>query len=506
MHTRMLATLAVSIALGITLEEFLRLGMSFALFSALLAVVVGLVVGTARSTRSRLMVSLAFVGLALGVARVSVSQDDFIARTHMVASQVGKMVSLRGIIVDEPDVREEYTNLVLEAREVLDGGERRALELSPRVLVRVPAYPTFAYGDEVSVRGTLVLPKNIPAENGKKEFDYRAYLAKDGISYQVYFPTITLVSHDQGNPVRAKLVVLKGMFMRTIAHMLPEPEASLAAGVTLGVKQSLGTDLMRMFRETGVAHIVVLSGYNIAVVASIVSRMTMFVPFALRLAVSAVAIVLFAVMVGGGATVVRATAMALVVILARALGRAHDALRALVIAGVLMVLVNPAILLHDVSFQLSFVATLAIVILVPLVERYFVFIRAHFLREVVVATVATQVAVLPLILYHMGSVSLVGFVANIFVVPVVPIAMVLVGAVVFLAWVPGVGGVVAFAAHLVLAYIVHAVEFFARVPYASLAGVSFPFAALAGAYLALGVFVYRIRRRDEVSQKREYEF
>ena len=221
---------------------------------------------------------------------------------------------------------------------------------------------------------------------------------------------------------------------------------------------------------------------------------------------SALGIILFAVMVGGGATVVRASVMALVVILSRVLGRESDALRVLVLAGGMMVLVNPMILLHDVSFQLSFAATLAIVALVPVIEKHFLWVSSQILREIMVTTFATQFFVLPLILYHMGSVSLIGFIANIFVLPVVPIAMLAVALVAVFAWVPLVGSALSFVAYAILAYVVTAVEVFALLPFASLSEISFPLWMLTLAYFLLGYFIIKNFPHTQGEKKSNYEF
>ncbi|KKS26913.1 MAG: ComEC/Rec2-related protein [Parcubacteria group bacterium GW2011_GWC1_42_11] len=181
----------------------------------------------------------------------------------------------------------------------------------------------------------------------------------------------------------------------------------------------------------------------------------------------------------------------LIIILARALGRENDALRALALAGGIMVFVNPMILLNDVSFQLSFSATLAIVVFVPVIEKYFIFISNRVLREIVVTTFATQIFVMPLILYHMGTASLIGFISNIFILPVVPLAMLAVALVAVFAWAPLMGSVLAIFAHALLAYIVTAVKFFAKVPFASLSGISFPLWALVLAYLFLCLYIVK---------------
>ncbi|MBI5798977.1 MAG: ComEC family competence protein [Candidatus Yonathbacteria bacterium] len=449
-------------------------------------------------SRSVLLVSLVLLGFGIGILRIDVFQNN--QERYFLDSSLGKTIQIEGIVVEEPDVREEYTNIVLESAVSRLVGEAGVLDEKTKILARIPVYPEFAYGDELSLFGKITVPKNFNSEDGARPFDYRSYLAKDGIYYQMYFPKVSVVSHNKGNAVREKLFTLKRWFMENIADGIAEPEASLASGITLGAKQSLGDDLIQKFRETGVAHIVVLSGYNIAVVAGIFSRVVMFMPFSLRLIVSALGIVLFAMMVGGGATVVRATAMALVVILARMLGREGDALRVLVLVGGLMVFVNPMILLHDVSFQLSFSATLAIVTLVPIFEKYFLFIKNFMLREIVVTTFATQVFVLPLILYHMGSVSLVGFVANIFILPVVPLAMLFVGLVAVLWWVPFFGALVSVMAYFLLAYIVTLVELFAQVPFASLHNISFPLFLLSVTYALLGFYISKNYPRKNFTQ------
>ncbi|MEK7568928.1 MAG: ComEC/Rec2 family competence protein [Patescibacteria group bacterium] len=513
---------SISFIVGIALESFFNFGYSFGILCAFLAVIIFLARRNGSRGAGSCIVSLVLLGCALGILRVDYSLSK--QNAHTLNKFLGDTVSVSGIIKNEPDVREEYTNIVLgsaeaepagshlgrhlgrEINSVLYGENQVVLEKTSNILVRVPVYPVLRYGDEVTVDGKITPPKNFASKDGAKDFDYQAYLAKDDIYYQMYFPKVTLVSHGKGNIILEKLFALKTWLMGNIVRMIPEPEASLAGGITLGVKQSLGDELLQKFRDTGVAHIVVLSGYNIAVIAGIISRVGLFVPFTLRLGASAIGVILFALMVGGGATVVRATIMALIIILARVLGREGDALRALVLAGGLMVFVNPMILLHDVSFQLSFSATLALVVLVPVIEKYFFFVSSRVLREIVVTTFATQIFVLPLILYHMGSVSLIGLISNIFILPVVPFAMLAVAFTATLAWVPLVSSVFAFCAYLMLAYIVLAVEFFVRVPFASLHGISFPFGAIAIAYALLGFYIAKNFPHEAAEEKSEYEF
>lgn len=494
----------ISFIVGVALEQVLGIGYTFSVLFFVLAIVVLLLNRISIPSVSGLFVSFLLFGCALGIWRVDVLQ--FNTAQGSLDHLAGKVYSFNGIVVSEPDVREKYTNIVFESRSVLYGETNLELKDHPLILVRVPVYPEFHYGDELALVGKAMPAKNFEQDANVKFFDYRSYLAKDNIYYQMYFPSATFVSHKQGNDLVEILLGVKAWLIKNISKSISEPEASLASGITLGAKQSLGEELLQKFRETGVAHIVVLSGYNIAVVAGIISRMVIFMPFVWRMVASATGIVLFAVMVGGGVTVVRATIMAIVIILARLFGRESDALRVLVLAGGMMVFANPMILLHDVSFQLSFSATLAIVVFVPVVEKCFAFIGSRILREIIVTTFATQVFVLPLILYHMGGVSLIGFIANIFILPVVPVAMLAVSLVATFAWMPLVGGALSFAAHAVLAYVIFVVDIFARAPFASLHDISFSLSALAITYLLIGGFIVKKFPYNVQDKKSEYEF
>lgn len=468
---------------GVAFESLAKFGISFAIFLTLISVTLFFLIRNGSVLQKSFLVSLILFGCALGVARVDVSMMR--QNIHSLDFLLSDSAHIRGIVIQEPDVRENYTNIVLEAHDVLDGSLWKTLKKPSLILVRVATANPLVYGDKVEISGKITVPKNFKTDDSTNSFDYRAYLAKDNIHYQMYFPTASLIEHHNGNVIYEKLFVLKKLLMRNITQSIPEPEASLAGGILLGVKQSLGAELLQKFRETGVSHIIVLSGYNIAIVASIVARMIIFMPTIIQLLFSVFAVILFAIMVGGGATVIRATIMVLVVIIARATGRESNALRGLCVAGIIMVTMNPPILLYDISFQLSFMATLAIITLAPALERYFKWIKNTTLKEILITTTATQLFVLPLILYQMGSISLVGIIVNIFVLPVIPIAMLIVSLVAVFSWVPLLGSITAFFSYLLLAYIIEVVLLFAKIPFASLSGIPFPLWALVPSYAFL---------------------
>lgn len=462
-------------AFGIAAQFLFNFGYSFIVLSVFLAFVILLLQWKTSEVKHRFIVSVVFLGIAVGATRVTFLQLN--TDVHGLHKFLGNTVHLNGIVSAEPDVRETKNNIVVEVKSINDTKIN-----SVNILVHAPLYPLIRYGDELSVVGKISVPKNFSATDGQQPFDYRAYLATNDIYYEMPFSKISIIASDKGNRMLSKLFSLKKLLMHNIARMIPEPESSLGGGIVLGAKQSLGKDLMQKFRDAGLAHIVVLSGYNIAVVANVIGRSLVFAPFAVRLGLSAFGIILFALMVGGGATVLRATLMALVVIFARALGREHDPLRVLIFVGWVMVMISPMILLSDVSFQLSFMAALALVILAPLIEKYFLFLKSPVLREILVTTIATQIFVAPILLYRMGAFSIVGLVANIFVLPIIPATMFFVSLVAVTTPIPLVGALAAFPAQFLLSYILSVVQIGAQIPFANIKIASFGIVSLVLSY------------------------
>jgi competence protein ComEC len=376
---------------------------------------------------------------------------------------VHQTVLLEGVIVDEPDVRETTARLVFETEKA-------------KLLLTVSREPRHFYGDKVTVSGKLERPKNFNDEKTLREVNYVKHLEKDGIYYQIFQPKITLVARGEGNAIVEKLFAFKNAFIHNINVLIPQPHASLLGGLVVGAKQSLGKDLLDDFRIVGVIHIVVLSGYNITIIARFVEWLFSSLRRNARLIVAALAMIFFALMVGAGATVVRATIMALLVLLAHGTGRLYAVTRALLVAGMIMLIHNPKILVFDTSFQLSFLATVGLIYVSPLVEPRVRWITERWkLREIFVATVATQVFVLPFLMYKTGLFSVVSLPVNLLILAAIPLTM-LFG---FLAGMVGLFSTLlafpfASIAYGFLAYELTIVEWFAKLPFASVSVPYFP--------------------------------
>lgn len=355
-----------------------------------------------------LFISISLICVLLGIFRYD--YKDVREPKTVFDDLVQQEISFEGIVLREPDRRENSQRLVVGFENV-------------RVLVSTELFPEFTYGDLLKVSGTLQKPENFKTDIGK-EFDYVNYLSKDSIYYTISFADVSLVSSSNGNSFISFLLKTKNKFLETIESIIPPPQSSLLGGLLLGTKQSLGQELQQNFVDTGLVHIVVLSGYNVTIIAEAIMRFLSFLPLTLGIVVGSFSIVFFALMTGAGATIVRASVMAILALIARATGNAFNITRALLIAGFLMVLQNPYILYFDLSFQLSFLATIGLIYLSPLFEKYFMWLPKNFgLREIASATIATQVFVLPFILYKMGTLSLIAPITNLIVLPLIPTTM-----------------------------------------------------------------------------------
>ncbi|MEX2013772.1 MAG: ComEC/Rec2 family competence protein [Parcubacteria group bacterium] len=413
-----------------------------------------------------LFLALLFLSFGIGALRYAIK--DF--HEELIPSS-------EGIVISEPEQRENTTRFVLRA----DNGEK--------VLVNTDLYSPVQYGDRVEVSGSLQKPGVIDDEDGGRPFDYGKYLAKNDIYYTLSFTKVEVLSKGHGNPLKEWLFKIKKSFVGKTKEILSEPHASLLSGLVISGREAMPKDILEEFRRSGVIHIVVLSGYNITIIAEsmrTVSRST-------RLSI--VGIILFVIMTGAEATVVRAALMALTVILAKSFHRKFSAPRALLIVAFLMLLHNPKILVFDPSFQLSFLATLGLIYIVPIVERHMLWFPERWgLRTVLVTTVSTQASVLPLLVYSMGDFSLVSIPANILILLIIPttmfvgfVATVLSYASSFLA-LP-----FSYMAHLLLAWILGVSHYLSSFSFASIAVPPLPWWFIVLIYLSLIILVRRLQ-------------
>jgi competence protein ComEC len=398
--------------------------------------------------------------------------------------------TITGIVVEAPDVRDRYVNLKVSVQRLEISGEKH--EVQGLALVRTGRYPSYGYGDELEITGLFQTPPE------SEEFSYKDYLARQGVHSMVDYGRITLLSQGHGDPFHQAIYALKARLQQTIARLFPEPSASLLTGILLGIETGIPHDLVEDFNATSTTHIIAISGFNIAIVGGAIGSLTKRYLGIYRAAVvSILVIALYTVLVGADAAVVRAAIMGSLSLIAIIAGRQTFALASLAAAALLMTLWSP-LLLWDVGFQLSFAATLGLVLLVrpweegvrTLLSRWITEERAtalvRLLSEPVFVTLAAQLAVWPITLYYFRRFSLVSPLTNFLIIPAQAAVMMVGGLATILgAFHSLLGQPVAWIAWLFLHYTIEVVELTARFPLANIELGGFSAGAM---WLYYGVF------------------
>lgn len=483
---------------GIALASFFEIGISSILFIIFITCIVFVYRYFIPKENHLVLniVAIFLLGVILGSSRMFVS--DLYTESSL-SKYVGSKINVTGIVVSEPDVRENNTKLTVRINAVNSesspSSELRSTT-GENILITVPIYPEYKYGDKV--RSELVLEEPEEIESDGRVFDYKGYLRVRRIWYTGKYAKVELVSSGHGALIKNWLFKTKHAFINSINNALPEPESSLLAGLLLGSKQSLGKNLLTEFQKTGTSHIVVLSGYNIAIVAESIMSTLSFLPKNLSFGFGVVSIVLFTLLSGGGASAWRAAIMVLVALSAKKLNREYKASRALGFAIVLMLAPNPLLLVFDPSFQLSILATIGLIFVTPFVSPYLTKVTERFgLREISSSTIATQITVLPYLIYNMGILSLVSLPVNVLILSTIPLTM-------FFGFLTGIVGFIslylsfipAFFAYCLLWYQLTIVHLGASVPFGAITLPAFPPIVLVIVYLIIFSGLYKLKRNN----------
>lgn len=414
-------------------------------------------------------------GLLLGWWRYGL-----VSTANPFAGTFDEPVTISGTITAEVDRRVDQQQLTVTVTEINDQSQ------AGKLLIRAPLYPLLSYGEQLQTRCTIRQPGQID------DFEYDRYLALSGISAYCSAQSVRVTGQHQGQFVLAKIYDFKQLVLTKINRLLSEPEASFAAGLLIGARRGIPEEVQTAFNRTGTTHIIAISGYNITLIATIFQAMLL--PLVGRKRafwVIVIALGVFVILTGAQASVVRAAVMGVIVLLAKRLGRRSRMTTALALAAVVMVLSNPLVLRDDKGFQLSFLATIGLVYLSPRLERYTRFVTGRFgLRDSLTATLASTLATLPLIVVTFGRLSLVALIANMLILPMIPLAMALsFGAVVTATFFVPLGTLVSWLAWAALHYVIVVATWLASFPWSSVDIPSLPWWVTLVGFTILGAII-----------------
>ncbi len=343
--------------------------------------------------------------------------------------QKGKL-TITGLVIAPPEEKTSSLEVVVKSEYLRISG-RTENPVNGKVLFYIPLGTTLQYGDRVEVWGDLEKP-----DEGES-FYWREYLEHKGIYSTIQFPQVKVIERSQGNPLLAMLFSLREKGNEVITQIFPSPEDALLRGILLGDESAISPSMEEAYRRTGTSHIIAISGFNMAVLAGMIS---LFFTRQLGTKRGAVVTILvlgsYSLLVGGSASVLRAAFMGAYTVLAGAIARRGNTLNSLGLSALVMVLINPH-LPWDLGFQFSFLATLGLALFAgPLQLRVEDWLKKRFdqkravvlasiLSELIFLTLIAQAMVLPVSIWHFHQVSWLFLIANPLILPLQPAVMIL---------------------------------------------------------------------------------
>lgn len=337
-----------------------------------------------------------------------------------------KKITLTGIISDDPDRGIDRTRIVIKILSI--DRETISEKIPDRVIANIGKISKVFYGDQVFISGILHHPESFITDTDR-EFDYPKYLAVHNIYATMQVSYFEITDHHQANRFLETLFIIKQYFVDTIKKIFPSPESGLFAGIIIGEKSLLPKEVLNDFQLAGLTHIIVLSGYNITIIA--LAMMSLLAWFGLGYRARRVGVLItipiFLILTGLGASSVRAGIMSMTVFFLQIMTRPANATKIILLTLSIMVAINPRVLLYDPSLHLSFLAFLGLVYVVPIAEKYAekfsVPEERSALTTLIIETSSVQVFVLPYIFYMSGRISLLLLISNIVTVPIIPLIM-----------------------------------------------------------------------------------
>jgi competence protein ComEC len=361
-----------------------------------------------------LVVILFSIGLSVGIIRTQLVEEkiNFVCETTCIFDAQ---------IISSPETKNAFQ--ILRVHPLIDN------EQLYDVQVRTSLYPKYEIGDTLKISGKVATPDVLfphsTIKSNNRAFDYQSYLQTKNIGSEIAYPNIEVVDTN-AHTFPTLVGRWKESLVSRMDSYVAQPASALASGMLFGAS-SMSEDLLQTFRTAGLSHIIVLSGFNIVIVISSILFILTFLPLVVRITLASLSVIVFVVMVGASPSVVRATLMAFISLLAMLTGRMYVARQALILSLFAIVMYEPYALSHDVSLHLSFLATMGLVYLSEPLElffkKYYERITNTSLRELLITTLSAYFATLPYVMYTFGSVSVYALIANVLVVPMVPLAM-----------------------------------------------------------------------------------
>jgi len=462
--------IGISLSLIFQISQLIMLG--FLIFTLIL-------VSALWNYKKIVVFSFCLLFLILGVWRCELSELK--VKNNELAEYMNQEISFVGIVNNQPAQKEQSSKLEVK----LTGFEEK-------ILITSFKYPEYEYGDELKVSGKLEEPPVLD------EFDYKKYLERNNIYGLMFLPKIELLEKGFGNPIMRILFSIKSNLKQSLNKIIPLPQSALLEGLLFGDEDSFSEEWKNKFNLTGTRHITAVSGMNITILSVLILNFLLILGFWRHQAfyLSIVLIVFYILMIGAPASGIRAGIMAIIFLTAQHFGRASDATKAIIFSAGLMLFFNPFLLI-DIGFQLSFLAVMGLIYLQPFFMHLLKKVPQNLeLRYSLAATLSAQAFTFPVLIYNFGYIPLIGSVANVLIVPLLPVITVLGFLVSVLAiFSNSLALVFSYPVYLTLSYILKIIDISFQIPYLNLFFENVSWIWILISYFLLGFLIWKLQKK-----------
>jgi competence protein ComEC len=454
-----------------------------------------------KTTTSRAAICLAV--LSAGAFLTELQSAEFPSNHISHFAAAGKFMTVTGMVVSEPDIRPAKTFLTVQVDSLQH--RDRTIAACGKLRLQIQA-PTAAFGYRDLIKFTGYVNQPFSGRN-PGAFDYRRYLQIRQISATVTVPgvdRITRLESGASEPfVRTIVAPVRDYISSVFERSLPSEQAAVMKGFLIGDVRNISREVYQRFKNTGTLHVLAASGANVGyVVASLLLVIRLFrLPRQYRIYLLIAGVVIFSFLAYNQPSVVRAAVMAIVTLIGMALYRDTNWLNNISVAGLVILVFRP-LYLFDLGFQLSFGAAFALILFMPVCEKWMPkpigIIRkaTRYFLMIFYGSIIAQLGVIPILIYNFHTVPLVSFVANLIVVPLVGVATTLGVILVFLSAIPVVSTLLAEVLTLTLKLTLASIDYFHALPIPQLRLGAPHLLAIIAYYLALQlVFAFASRKR-----------
>jgi len=461
-YKRPLCLFCLSFIAGILLAYNLGLYFTFVL-SAIGFLV--LVIAYKKLKRTIILLFISLIFFTVGSLLYNNSEKEFI---YDLKDYYGKLINLEGYV--DSEVERDGDKLKFTFKETKTLKSRLLVEVyNNRETGGSFDSEIIGYRTKLSFQGVINKPK--PATN-PGGFNYQRYLASLGISgtVNIFNSEVTVEGTEPGGLISKIGYGIKNRVLKIVEHCLDKNQAGLLAGMIIGYKDGLDDNASEAFSKAGLTHIMVASGMNVAFI--IIPLLFLFKKLNFGNTISSIitilVLVLFVFVTGFSASIVRAVLMGIIILTGKIIMREPDIYTSISASALIILIINPFII-FDIGFQLSFGATLSLVMFCPAIKTFISRIPIpEILADTLAATLAAQFGVVPITLYYFNNLSIISIVSNLLVVPMVQIITIIGFVMVFAGLISiNLAVLIGYINNTFLSFVLFVTEMSSKIPFAS---------------------------------------